>query len=103
MTKFQMIERVKMVYPDASETDIAQYLNDAYKEFVEETKLLRRSLGITLTADENVYPLPTNQISAIESVELYDTSDDLPNNVVVPVYSGGLYTYSNDDLIVTAP
>lgn len=81
MTLFQMIERVKMVYPDASETDIAQYLNDSLKEFVEETKLQTRSLAIDLIADENVYPIPPD-CSAIKTIDFYDTTSDLPRNVV---------------------
>ena len=84
MTLFQQIERVKMVYPDANETDIIQYLNDALKEFVEETKLQSRSLAITLVADENVYPIPPD-CSALKSIDLYDTTADLPRNAIIAV------------------
>jgi len=84
MTLFQMIERVNMVYPDANETDIKQYLNDSLKEFVEETKLQSRSLAITLVADENVYPIPPD-CSALKSIDLYDTTADLPRNTIQAV------------------
>lgn len=84
MTLFNMIERVKMVYEKEPEENIKRYINDSYKEFCSETRLLRRALGITIVNGENVYPIPPDVIT-ISSVDLYESEDTVPRNVDLAV------------------
>jgi len=99
-----MIERVKMVYSTEPEPNIIRYLNDGYKDFCFETEVLRRALGITLVADENVYPIPPDVVK-ITSIDLYESEDTVPRNVDLAVTDANdnyvLDTYG--DLTYTAP
>lgn len=63
MTQKQMIEMLRLSFPDVLEKTLRVMLNEANDQFVDETRILRNSTSISTTADTTEYAFSEFAIS----------------------------------------
>ena len=65
MTQKQMIELVKQHHPDAGETEIRRWLNQAMREFCRKTRILKVAFQFPTVLNQRWYGLDKNIIEVL--------------------------------------
>ena len=65
MTQKQMMELVKQHHPNAGETEIRRWLNQAMREFCRKTRILKSAYNFTTVANQRWYGFDENILEVL--------------------------------------